>query len=111
MEDQIKEVIEYKELDINDYSTVHDLYDALEYDGSLHEIVDGMIDIYYHDIREWAVDNYDYVEQAISDGLTDTENPDFHKQIQAGQYVFYSEQMNEDLQTVFDELTEEAEAS
>lgn len=43
-----------------------------------------MIDIYYRDLREWAVDNWQWVEQAIDNGITDTS--DFHKMIQAGQY-------------------------
>lgn len=108
MQDQIKEAIEYKELDINDYSTAYDLYDALEYDGTISEIVDGMIDIYYCDLRKWAVDNYDYIDEAKEQGLTG-EDSDFHKDIQMGQYVYYQEQANEDLEAVFKELKEEAE--
>lgn len=109
MKEQIKELIEYKELDINDYNDVHELYDALEYDGSIHEIVDGMIDIYNYDLRQWAVDNYNYVDEAREEGLVG-EDSDFHQQIQSGQYVYYREQANEALQEVFDELKEEEAA-
>ena len=108
MKQQIKDLIQYKELDIRDYDETYDLYDALEYDGSIHEIVDGMIDIYNYDLRKWSVDNYTYVEDAISEGLCEGED-DFHKLIQCGQYVYYREEANEALEEVFTELKEEAE--
>jgi hypothetical protein len=68
------------------------------FDSAINETVDGAIDIYYYDLRTWAVDNYDYIDQAIDEGLC--EGSDFHKQIQAGQYVYYSEQMTEFLDEV-----------
>ena len=108
MKQQIKDLVEYKELDINDYDESYDLYDALDYDGSIHEIVDGMIDIYYIDLRKWSVDNYQYVEDAIEEGLCEGES-DFHKLIQCGQYLYYREQANEALEEVFNELKAETE--
>jgi len=110
MKEQIKDLIEYKELDITDYADEHDLYDELDYDGSVHELVDGMIDIYYHDIRKWAVDNWEYVEDAMAEGLCEGVN-DYHKLIQVGQYVYYREQANEAIEEVFKELTEQVEES
>lgn len=108
MKQEIKDLIEYKELDIADYDTVWDLHDALDYDGALHELIDGMIDIYNYDLRVWAVDNYQYVDEAKDEGLI-SEECDFHKQIQAGQYLFYREKANEALEEVFDELKKELE--
>jgi hypothetical protein len=65
---------------------------------SVDEAIDGAIDIYYYDLRKWAVDNYDYIDEAIAEGLC--EGADFHNQIQMGQYVYYSEQMAEFLEEV-----------
>ena len=108
MKEQIKDLIEYKELDINDYADAWELNDELDYDGSLHEIIDNMIDIYYYDIRKWAVDNWEYVEDAISDGLCEGVM-DYHQLIQTGQYVYYREQANEALEELYKELKDEAE--
>jgi len=101
MENQVKELIAYKEIDLNDFADHHDLYQKLDYDGSLHEIVDGNIDIYYYDLRKWAVENYNYIDDAIEEGLC--EGSDFHKQIQSGQYVKLNEEMNEVVEKIFKE--------
>lgn len=106
MKEQLKELIEYKELDINDYSAAWKLYDALDYDGSVHQIIDNMIDIYYVDIRKWAVDNYEYVEDAIEEGLTEGVT-DYHKLIQIGQYVFYRNEATEAIEELYKELSEQ----
>lgn len=106
MKEQIKDLIDYKELDITEYKDAWELYDALDYDGSVHELVDGMIDIYYYDIRKWAVDNYNYVEDAIEEGLTEGVT-DYHQLIQIGQYVYYREQANEAIEELYKELSEE----
>ena len=63
-----------------------ELYDHLDYSGGVHEIIDSSIDIYYYDLRKWAVDNYDFIDEAIQSGLV-AENADFHTLIQVGQYV------------------------
>lgn len=56
----------------------------------ISELSDSMIDVYYYSLREWSVENYDYIEDAISEFGVDTKNPDFHKMIQMGQYLAYS---------------------
>jgi hypothetical protein len=101
------EVIDYKgdDVDIDDISDCHDLYDTLDYDGSLHERIDGLIDIYYHSLREWSVYNYGYIEEAIEEGLCEGVF-DFHKLIQMGQYMYYREEMNEAVQELFNEVQE-----
>lgn len=106
MKEQIKDLIEYKELNLDDYSDAWELYDDLDYDGSVHELVDGMIDIYYYDIRKWAVDNWEYVEEAISEGLTDG-CEDYHKLIQMGQYVYYRNQANDVIEEIYNEHNSE----
>ena len=106
MKQQILDLIEYKELNLSDYSDAHELYDELDYDGSVHELVDGNIDIYNRSLREWAVDNYEYVEEAIAEGLCEGET-DFHKLIQCGQYVYYRDQANEAIEEIFNEFEPE----
>ena len=75
------------------------------YDGSVHEWVDGMIDIYYHDLRKWAVDNYEYIEEAMDEGLCEGVT-DFHKLIQCGQYVYYRQECQEYLEKIAKIMTE-----
>ena len=108
MKDQIKELIQYKllnnELDLDNITDSHELYDELDYNGALHDLIDGNIDIYYYDLRKWAVDNWEYIEDAISQGLVDTSNFDYHSTIQAGQYLELSEQAREALEELYTEL-------
>ena len=101
------EVIHYKgdDIDIDDISDCHDLYDILDYDGALHERIDSLIDIYYHSLREWSVYNYGYIEEAIEEGLCEGVF-DFHKLIQMGQYMYYREEMNEAIEELFNEVQE-----
>ena len=103
MKEQIQDYIERNKLDLSEYSDSHDLYSAIDYDGTMHEIIDGQIDIYYYSLRQWAVDNYDYIEQAVDEGLVDTTEFDYHKAIQAGQYCYYSEQAKEIVEQIFEE--------
>ena len=57
---------------------------------TITELSDSKIDCYYHSLREWAVDNYNYIEDAISEYGVDTDNPDFHKMIQQGQFYAFN---------------------
>lgn len=88
MKEQIKDLIEYKELNLDDYSDAWELYDDLDYDGSVHELVDGMIDIYYYDIRKWAVDNWedacDWIGELIDSIYGELNDDDYD--IQYGEY-------------------------
>ena len=74
------------------FGDFQELVDWLEDDASdmISELADSKVDIYYYDLRKWSVDNYNYIEDAISEFGVDTENPDFHKMIQSGQYLAYS---------------------
>lgn len=106
MKDSILDLIQYKELNLADYSDVHELHDALDYDGSLHELIDSNIEIYNYQLRQWAVDNWNYVEDAIKEGLVDTSDFDFHKAIQSGQFLQLTEEANEALEEIFNEFQE-----
>lgn len=74
------------------FGDFQELVDWLEDDASdiISELADSKVDIYYYDLRKWSVDNYNYIEDAISEFGVDTKNPDFHKMIQMGQYLAYS---------------------
>lgn len=106
MKDSILDLIKYKDLNLADYSDVHELRDTLDYDGSLHELIDSSIEIYNYQLRQWAVDNWNYVEDAIKEGLVDTSDFDFHKAIQSGQFLQLTEEANEALEDIFNEFQE-----
>jgi len=110
MKEQLLELIKFKldnkELDLSEVTDCHELHEALDYDGSVHELIDSNIEIYNYELRKWAVDNYDKVEDAIDEGLVDTTNFDFHKAIQCGQYIALREEANEALEEIFNELRE-----
>jgi len=99
---QVLDILSYNEIDIDIISDDSELYDALDYNGSLHEIIDSNIDIYYYDLRKWAVDNYDYIDDAISEGIT--EGNDFHQLIQSGQYMKLREEMTEAIEEIWEEV-------
>jgi len=79
-----------------------ELYDHLDYSGGVHEIIDSSIDIYYYDLRKWAVDNYDFIEQAMEEGFCEGVT-DFHRLIQCGQFVQLSEEAREIIDDLFTE--------
>ena len=105
MKRQLEVLIEEKNLNISDYNESWDLYGALDYDGSVHELIDSMIDIYYYDLRKWSVDNFEAIDEAIDEGLC--EGSDFHQQIQAGQYIFFRGQANDVIDEIFAEFNNE----
>ena len=78
------------------------LYDLLDYSGILHEIIDSHIDIYYYDLRIWAVENWKYVEEALEEGICEGVN-DYHNMIQAGQYMALSEDARRCVDELFNE--------
>ena len=106
MKNEIKELFDTKLAELkqdNDMCDieVHGIIDSMDYSGELHEIIDSQIDIYYYDLRKWAVDNYDYCEKAIDEGLTD--GSDYHAMIQAGQYVYYQREAYEYIEELYND--------
>ncbi len=89
----------------DEYNEAYEIRELIDYDGSLHSLIDSNIDIYNYDLRKWSVDNYDYVSQAIEEGLTEGVT-DFHKLIQSGQYCYYSEVANEALEEIANAINE-----
>ena len=57
---------------------------------NITSLADSKIDICNYDLRKWSVDNYNYIEDAISEFGINTDKPDFHQMIQRGQYYAYS---------------------
>lgn len=105
MKESILELIQYKEFNLADYSDVYELHDALDYDGSLHELIDGNIEIYTHKLWQWAAENYEYVDQAIEEGLANLSSG-IISCLQAGHYMQLSEEANEALEEIFNEFQE-----
>lgn len=104
-------------LDLGEYGEFFADYDSGYICDVISEIADSNVHIYYHDIREWAVDNYEWVEEAVNEGLVDTRDFDYHKAIQCGQYLYIQEDIYRHLEDCVrlavltgidaDEITEE----
>ena len=71
------------------------------------ELADSRVDIYYYNLRQWAVDNWEYVEDAMDEGLTE-DIKDHHKLIQIGQYYKHEQDLREDLHYLMEEIKEAA---
>ena len=101
----IIEAINYKDIEADGITDIHDLQEILDYDGTLHSLIDSKIEIYYYQLRAWAVENYDKIEEAMAEGLCEGVT-DFHQLIQSGQYVAYREECYDAVELIF-ELIEE----
>lgn len=103
MKEDIKDLL-HETVSSGDAFVAHyDLYETLDYSGGIHEIIESNIDIYYYDLRQWAVDNYEYIEQAIEEGFCEGVT-DFHKLIESGQYVQLSEEAREIVEELYEEF-------
>ena len=88
----IKEVLSYKIAKTDNLKDLCNIIRNLDDDGSVNELIDGDIDIYNYNLRVWAVENYDYIDDATEEfGAAD----DFHASIMQGQYCYYNEIYNE----------------
>jgi hypothetical protein len=104
----IKDLIKEMNLNLSDFRDQYALRDTLDYDGSLHGLIDSAIDIYYYDLRKWAVDNYDEIEEAMEEGLT-ADVTDFHKLIQIGQYNYLTKEADFMIGCIWDDFQSEEE--
>ena len=104
--DDLKNIVKYTSL--TGVQDAHDLREAIDYDGTLHHLIDGFVSIYYHEIRKWAAvaNNWEWVELAHEEGLIDREKFDYHAAIQAGQYLYIQEIAHEVLEESFNDLLE-----
>jgi len=97
-----EEIIDIIDDNFNDKgldSLISFLKDSINDNGAVDDMIDGYIDIYYYDLRLWAVENYNYIEDALVEFGT---SKDYHQDIQMGQYLFY----REEIYSCFDEMIE-----
>lgn len=79
---------------ITDYTRSTDDY----VDDIFSTIADNGVDLYYSGLIDWLKENNNatcYIEQAVKNQGVDTNNFDFMRLIQAGQYEYNLEQLNE----------------
>jgi len=80
-----------------------DATNTWNYSGILDEIIDSYIDINYYSLRKWSVDNYEYIENAMNEfGMP--EKFEWHKIIQMGQYLYYSEKIYEAIDDMIEHI-------
>ena len=103
MKDELKELIINNIDKHDDIQDSHDLNESLNYSGGVDEIIDSHIDIYNYDLRQWAVDNYNFIEDAMDEGLAEGVT-DFHKLIQCGQYVALTQDAWQYMEELFSEF-------
>ena len=101
MKEDIKDLMLHNVQSDDVFADSGELYDHLDYSGGVHEIIDSSIDIYYYDLRKWAVDNYGFIDEAIESGVTN--NSDFHNMIQWGQYIALNAEAVELVEELFQE--------
>ena len=104
MKTAVHEVMEYVEYDIGEINEAHDLYSVLDYNGSLHDQIDSFIGVYYHNLRKWSVDNYQYIGDALEEGILEGVT-DFHQIIQGGQYMYWSGICRNAVEEIYEEMT------
>jgi len=90
---------------MEEYETMWEFFDAMNYNGDIDSLVDSSIDIYNYDLRKWAVENYDCIEEAMSEGLAEGVE-DFHKLIQCGQWVYFKTEADRLLEEIWEEYEE-----
>lgn len=65
-------------------------------DRAINELADEYVDNYHSDLFDWAKDNYNYINEAVSEyGLP--ENADMIDQITIGQYYANTEEINNNI--------------
>ena len=80
------DLLEFKGDNFENLENLRDYFnddDMLDY---ITELSDSKVDIYNYNLRQWSVDNYNYIEDAVEEFGLDPKNFDFHKLIMMGQY-------------------------
>ena len=106
--EKLKKEIENKKPYLQDISCdlVGDYQNYLDSSSYICDIIseyaDQRVDIYTSDLLEWAKDNYTYIENAIDEFGTPTENgkSDFARMIMQGQYLKNYEDLSNDLNDI-----------
>ena len=69
----------------------------------IDEWADAQVDIYYSRLIDWIRypgESVDYIQRAVAEGLVDCKEFDIYKAIQAGQYLFYRDEIYTDFETL-----------
>lgn len=79
-----------------DYGSHHYICDVISY------IADNNVDIYTYDLLKWIPNNYEWIEEAVSQGIVNTTNADniIMRIAQAGQYEQISSDLYENLDAI-----------
>ena len=104
MKDELKDLITESIDKDQDFETAYCLYEALDYSGSVHEIIDSNVDVYHYDLRKWAVDNWHFIDEAREMGFI-SENADYHQCIQSGQFLAFEQEAHQHIEELFNELS------
>lgn len=82
-------------LDLGDYGDqLVEYADSVEYiSDAISEVADANVDFTYHDLLQWMPDNYEWIEEAYSQGLLESTKGDIFKMIQAGQYECFTQNL------------------
>ncbi len=67
---------------------------------AIAEAADSAIHIYYSDLWETAPKIQEYIEEAIAEGLVDTNKFDLIKAFQAGEYQYYTQVLYDNFETI-----------
>jgi hypothetical protein len=86
-----------------DADELEEIHDTIDDNGQVHEYVDGLIDIYYYDLRVWAIHNFHRIQDAMEEGLAGGIT-DFHELIQCGQYHAYDQEVWEEINEAMTQL-------
>lgn len=108
LKDQITELVERLEENgsyslsfYEEYSD--DFANREDLDDMIMEWTDSQVSYYYGSLLNWLREYgcaTDYVEQAVAEGLVDCRNFDFYKTLQVAQYLFYSDEIYTDFETL-----------
>ena len=97
----MQDIIELVEnLDIGEYGDFINDYDSGYICDIMQEIADNEVDIYTSELLEFAKNHYEYIEQAVNEGLVDTSNFDFLGAIRSGEYLYISEDLNSNVSDI-----------
>lgn len=97
----------FEELELEDYNYIEENNLSGYASDYIHELADGRVSIYYYNIRKWAVDNWEHVEDAMNEGLAEGIT-DYHQLIQTGQYYKIYNDLSGDLNNLVEEIKDDA---
>ncbi len=74
-----------------EFDTIKEVIHCIENDISdrISEEADSQVEIYNWNLRCWIVENYYFLEDAISEGLVAMDKFDFHRAIMVAQFLMY----------------------